>query len=54
MKVLKESLLLNDLQSTLDAAMQESVLIMRNEAEPVVLSRLEEYNQLKEQAYKSE
>lgn len=54
MKVLKETLLLNDLKSTLDIVKEESVLIMRNEALPVVVISLEEYNELKAKAYKSE
>lgn len=54
MKVVKETLLLNDLKSTLDVVKEESVLIMRNEEEPVVLMRLEEYNELKANAYKVE
>lgn len=54
MKVLKETLLLNDLKSTLDVAKEESVLIMRSEASPVVILTLDEYNELKAKAYKSE
>ncbi len=53
MKVVKESLLLNDLASTLDSANEESMLIMRNEKQPIVLMSMEEYNALKAAAYKS-
>lgn len=54
MKVLKETLLLNDLTSTLDVASEEEVLIMRNEKEPMVVMTLENYNKLKEELYKKE
>ena len=54
MKVLKETLLLNDLKSTLDVVKEESVLIMRTDTQPVVLLSLEEYNDLKAKAYKGE
>lgn len=54
MKVLKETLLLNDLKSTLDVVKEESVLIMRSEAQTVVILTLDEYNELKAKAYKSE
>lgn len=54
MKVLKETLLLNDLKSTLDIVKEESALIMRTNAQPVVIISLEEYNELKAKAYKGE
>lgn len=54
MKVLKETLLLNDLKSALDLVEEESALIMRTDAQPVVLLSLEEYNELKAKAYKGE
>ena len=53
MKILKETLLLNDLTSTLDVATEEEVLIMRNEKEPIVVLTLEKYNELKAEAYKN-
>lgn len=54
MKVLKETLLLNDLVSALDEANEEEILIMRQEKEPIVLMCLEKYNELKAQLYKKE
>ena len=51
---MEETLLLNDLTSTLDVASVEEVLIMRNQKEPVVVMSLEKYNELKAQAYKNE
>lgn len=53
MKVLKENMLLNDLQGTLDV-IEEETLIMRNGKEPIVLMPLEDYNKLKEELYKKE
>ncbi len=53
MKVLKESLLLKDLESTLDVV-EETILIMRNEKQPVVMMTLEEYNKMKEELYKKQ
>lgn len=52
MKVLKEVLLLNDLKSTLDVAKEEPILVMRNDEEPIMMMSLQEYNQLKAEAYK--
>lgn len=52
MKVLKEVLLLNDLKSTLDVAKDEAILVMRKDEEPIIMMNLQEYNQLKEKAYK--
>ena len=54
MKILKESLLLNDLTSTLDSASEERVLIMRNEKKPMVIMSMDEYNGLKAEAYQAE
>lgn len=54
MKVVKESLLLNDLAATMDATKAESLLIMRNDATPVVMMTIDTYNQLKADAYKDE
>ena len=53
MKVLKETLLLNDLSGVLEVAKEEEVLIMRNEEEPIVVMNLSSYNKLKEEAYKN-
>ena len=47
MKVLKETLLLNDLTSTLDVAQEEEILVMRQEKQPMVVMTLEKYNELK-------
>lgn len=52
MKVIKESLLFNDLKNTLDAV-EKSVLIMRNEKQPIVMMTLEEYNEMKKKMYKN-
>lgn len=54
MKVLKESLLLNDLKGTLDVATQEEVLVMSDHREPVVVITLEKFNALKAELYKKE
>ena len=53
MKVVMESLLFNDLSTTLDTAKEEELLIMRNEKEPIVVMTLDSYNELKAQAYKN-
>lgn len=54
MKVLKESLLLNDLKGTLDVATQEEVLVMSDHREPMIILTLESYNELKANLYKKE
>ena len=54
MKVVKESLLLNDLTSTLDSANVESVLVMRNEKAAMVIMSIDEYNELKASAYQKD
>lgn len=51
MKIFKESLLMNDLKTVLDA-IEETTLIMRREKEPIVMMTLKEYNQMKEKLYK--
>lgn len=50
MKIVKESLLLNDLKSTLDAV-EDVMLVQRMENEPIIMMTLEEYNELKKQIY---
>lgn len=52
MKILEEPLLLNDLKSTLDIALQEDeVLIKRPQAEPVIVMSLKLYNEWKAKLY---
>ncbi len=53
MKILKETLLFNDLKSTLDS-INEVTLIMRSDKEVVVAMTLEEYNKMKEKMYKKD
>ena len=53
MKVLKETLLLNDVTSTLDVAQEEEILVMRQEKQPMVVMTLDKYNELKAKVYKN-
>lgn len=52
MKVLKESLLMNDLSCLLDVV-EETTLIMRNDKQNMVVMTLEEFNKMKEEMYKN-
>ncbi len=52
MKILKESLLCNDLASTLDVV-KEVTLVKRHEKEMIIMMPLTEYNKIKQTLYKA-